>query len=77
MSYKGFYITYTEDCEENLGGYFCQVYADKKLDYEIDYFCIHKEELINNNVQENIMNYINEHENELINITKNIIIEEK
>lgn len=65
MEYKGFYVTYTADCEDNLGGYFCQVYKDSNLDYEIDNFCIHKEELLENNVQEIITDYINQNENDL------------
>lgn len=59
MEYKGFYITCIEDCDENIGGYFCQVYKDKELDFEIDYFCIHKEDLINKSIEDNIKEYIN------------------
>lgn len=37
-------ISCIEDCDENEGGYFCQVYTDESLDHEIDYFCIHPED---------------------------------
>ena len=29
------YITYIEDCGENEGGYYCEVYADEDLMYRI------------------------------------------
>ena len=38
------WISRVEDCGENKGGYFCQVYADENMEYEIDYFCIHPED---------------------------------
>lgn len=38
------WISRTDDCGENEGGYFCQVYADENMDDEIDYFCIHPED---------------------------------
>ena len=38
------WISRTEDCGENKGGYFCQVYSDENMEYEIDYFCIHPED---------------------------------
>ena len=66
MEYKGFYITYIDDCNENVGGYFCQVYTNNNLDYELDNFCIHKEDLINSSVEENITKYIDNFEKELI-----------
>lgn len=60
MKYKDYYISYTKDCEENKNGYFCQVYIDKQQEYEIDNFCIHKEELEKCSVNENIIKYIDE-----------------
>lgn len=39
------YVTSTEDCDENKGGLYCQIYADPELNNELDNFCIHKEEL--------------------------------
>lgn len=38
------YVSYIDDCCENEGGYWCQVYCDDFLDYEIDDFCIHPED---------------------------------
>lgn len=58
MKYKDLYISCTEDCEENEGGYFCQVYTDESLDDEIDYFCIHTDELETNTIEDNIRLYI-------------------
>ncbi len=48
MEYRGVYISTTDDCGENLGGYYCQVYADEEMSYEIDDFCIHPAELREN-----------------------------
>lgn len=44
---KEFYITFCDDCDDNEGGYFCQVYLDAELDDEIDCFCIHPNEYSN------------------------------
>lgn len=44
MIYKGFYISKIKDCEKNEGGYYCIVY-DENGNYELDNFCIHKEDL--------------------------------
>lgn len=60
MKYKDYYISYTKDCEENKNGYFCQVYIDKQQEYEVDNFCIHKEELEKYSVNENIIKYIDD-----------------
>lgn len=65
MKYKDFYITYTKDCCENKGGYFCQVYTDSMLDNEIDNFCIHENELVNNSIKDIIKLYINQYDKEL------------
>ena len=35
------YITFTDDCGENKGGYFCVVYLDEDCSVEFDHFCIH------------------------------------
>ena len=39
------FITLCDDCDENKGGYFCQVYLDEDCSEDYDYFVIHKEEL--------------------------------
>lgn len=36
------------DCEPNEGGYYCQVYADEDYGDQIDDFCIHPDELEEN-----------------------------
>ena len=48
MEYRGLYISATEDCCENEGGYYCQVYTDADYQYQIDEFCIHPDELEEN-----------------------------
>lgn len=45
IKYKGFYITSTPDVEENMGGRFYQIYSDERCDNEVDYFCLSKEQL--------------------------------
>ena len=40
------YITMIEDCNENKGGFYCQVYQDETLKNEIDDFCIHNDEYV-------------------------------
>ena len=44
-TYKGtkVYVTAIDDCGENVGGFYCQVYADEDMNDELDYFVIHKE----------------------------------
>lgn len=39
------FITLCDDCDENKGGYFCQVYLDEDCSEDYDYFVIHKEDL--------------------------------
>lgn len=50
FEHKKWYVTCTEDCGENEGGYFCQVYdIDDEVKGEcegLDEFCIHPEELL-------------------------------
>ena len=65
MKYKDFYITYTKDCCENKGGYFCQIYLDSNLDYEVDNFCIHAEELHHNKIEDMIISYMEQYEKDL------------
>lgn len=48
MEYRGYYITLTDDCGPNEGGYYCQVYQDQDYSEKIDDFCIHPDELEEN-----------------------------
>lgn len=82
MNYKEFYISRTEDCDENIGGYFCQVYADENMDYEIDNFCIHKEDLDKHryakendllNNEDLIIEYINNYFDNLTKLRKEVL----
>ena len=43
MEYKGFYVARMEDCGENEGGFYCQIYRadDSNHDDELDNFCVH------------------------------------
>lgn len=45
-----FYITF---CDDN-NGYYCQVYTDENLEYEIDNFVIHAEELTSVNYNDKL-----------------------
>ena len=45
MRYKGFTVSAIDDCDENKGGYFCQVYASPNFSGTLDFFCIHPDEL--------------------------------
>ena len=59
------YVSYVDDCCENKGGYWCQVYCNDFLDYEIDDFCIHPEDCDcsdGNAVAERIRQYVSEQE---------------
>ncbi len=53
------YITFCDDCGENKGGYFCQVY-DKDIDGhdEIDYFTISSEDVKKDNGLSVICDYL-------------------
>ena len=42
---KKVYVSFCDDNGINKGGYFCQIYEDENLQYEIDNFVIHAEEL--------------------------------
>lgn len=44
MKYGKVYISTTPDYGENLGGYYCQVYKDEDMDYQVDDFCIHTDD---------------------------------
>ena len=39
------FITLCDDCGDNKGGYFCQVYLDEDCSEDYDYFVIYKEDL--------------------------------
>lgn len=58
-----YYITTTPDTDENEGGLFCQVYTDEGCENEIDYFCVHKDEM--DNYEGAIKEYIKAHKGEL------------
>lgn len=67
MEYKGLFITLCDDCGENEGGYFCQVYGDDGFNIEIDYFCIHPEDCDcknNEEVDNCIRKYIDSYKDE-------------
>ena len=38
------YLCFNEDCEDNEGGYWVEVYTDKDLNNRIDDFCIHPDD---------------------------------
>lgn len=73
---NSFYVTFTDDCDDNVGGYFCQVYEDEDLKEEIDYFVLHKEHIDKYGIDELVQNYVEEIDCELNNNggTKNVTI---
>ena len=52
------YISLTDDCGENKGGYFCQVYLDEDYEFEYDNFVIHRDD--NRTIEECCIAYANE-----------------
>jgi hypothetical protein len=52
------YITFTDDCGENEGGYYCQVYLDENDAFEYDSFVINKFD--NRTIEECCIAYANE-----------------
>ena len=52
------YITFTDDCGENKGGYYCQVYLIEDFDDEYDNFVIHYDD--NRTIEECCEAYANE-----------------
>ena len=66
MNYKDYYISIIEeDCDENIGGYYCEIYKkgieDFREDYIIDYFCIWFDQIQkNNSVEYWVKKYIDE-----------------
>lgn len=66
------YVTTCDDCGDNVGGFYCEVYTDKALQNEIDNFTINKEWLSDSTVEQCIENYISEaYYNQRIEKTKN------
>jgi len=39
------YVTFCDDTFPNKGGYYCQIYGDENLQWELDNFVIHNNEL--------------------------------
>lgn len=63
MKYGNVWVSITTDCGENAGGYYCQVYKDEDMSYQIDDFCIHTYDCDctnDNDVENFIMLYVNE-----------------
>ena len=52
------WVTRTYDCEPNLGGFYCQIYLDKDLERELDYFVIPAEVVNDNKEEEFILEFI-------------------
>ena len=60
MRYGKVWISMTPDCDENLGGYYCQVYEDENMECQIDDFCIHTDDCDCTN-EEEVENFIKEY----------------
>lgn len=41
IKHMGLYVTFCDDCDENEGGYYCQIYADEYMENDLDNFCVH------------------------------------
>ena len=52
------FISLTDDCGDNKGGYFCQVYLDENDCFEYDNFVIHRDD--NRTIEECCIAYANE-----------------
>lgn len=52
MQYGKVWISQCRDCDENEGGWYCEVYTDEYMENRIDYFCIHTEDCDCNNQEE-------------------------
>lgn len=45
FEHKGYYVSFCDDVGVNEGGYYCQVYTDNWMCYEIDNFVIRKSQI--------------------------------
>lgn len=53
--YLGFWISCTEGCGGNAGGYCCRIYTDEGLEQEIDNFCIQAGEFADEDDVDNLI----------------------
>ena len=60
------WVTRTYDCEPNLGGFYCQIYLDKDLERELDYFVIPAEVVNDNKEEEFILEFISNYWAEVV-----------
>ena len=63
------YISFTDDCGENEGGYYCEIYKGifDLMDESVDYFVVHKEWIENaknplETAEKIVIEYVNEQE---------------
>ena len=55
------YVSFVEDCEDNEGGYYCEVWDSEDMAKQLDNFCIHTNDCDCNDwdaIEEFAMNYI-------------------
>lgn len=60
-----YYVTFTDDCEDNVGGYFCQVYKDEDLEEEIGFFVLHKRHIDEYGIDELVQDYVEDFDVEI------------
>lgn len=53
-----YYVTFTDDCDDNVGGYFCQVYKDEDLEEEIGFFVLHKRHIDEYGIDNLVQDYV-------------------
>ena len=63
---KPIYISFTDDCGENEGGYYCEMY-EGDCEGEVDFFVVHKKWIENaknplKTAEKIVIEYVNEQE---------------
>jgi hypothetical protein len=53
-----YYVTFTDDCDNNVGGYYCQVYLDENLEEEIGFFVLHKRHIDEYGIDNLVQDYV-------------------
>ena len=68
-----YYVTFTDDCDDNVGGYFCQVYKDEDLEEEIGFFVLHKRHIDEYGIDNLVQDYVEDCDIEVFDEDLNIV----
>ena len=60
-----YYVTFTDDCYDNVGGYYCQVYKDEDLEEKIGFFILHKRHIDEYGIDELVKDYVEDFDVEI------------